>query len=213
MAGVKQEQVVIERAKITRLKVRIVGTSPLVIHKFSKKAREKMKAAMSTPANQKKSKATREPRDFENDFQEARHVAGDGWDGIPAAGFRSAMVDACRLTGLPMTKAKIGVFIIADGFDADDGTPLVKIDGNAAEKLESLVRNDGGSADIRIRPMYREWAATLTIEFDEAVISAGSVINLLDRAGRQVGICEGRHFSKDSNGQGWGCFMVPEQKE
>ena len=54
----------------------------------------------------------------------------------------------------------------------------------------------------------REWEADLTVEFDADTITAESVVNLLDRAGRQVGVGEGRPFSKNSNGQGWGTFSV-----
>ena len=40
------------------------------------------------------------------------------------------------------------------------------------------------------------------------MLTAESVINLLDRMGRQVGIGEGRNFSKNSVGLGWGEFTV-----
>jgi hypothetical protein len=118
------------------------------------------------------------------------------------------MIDACRTVGIVMTRAKMSVFVVPDGFDEEDGTPLVRIDAKEPERLESLVRNDNGSADIRVRPMWREWNATVNIEFDADMITAESVVNLLDRAGRQVGICEGRPFSKESCGQGWGTFTV-----
>ena len=70
------------------------------------------------------------------------------------------------------------------------------------------VRNDNGVIDIRVRPMWRTWWADVTIEFDGDMISPESVVNLLDRAGRQVGIGEGRPFSKNSSGMGWGRFAV-----
>jgi hypothetical protein len=38
-------------------------------------------------------------------------------------------------------------------------------------------------------------------------------VNLLDRAGQQVGIGAGRPFSKKSVGQGWGTFSVDQQAE
>jgi hypothetical protein len=56
--------------------------------------------------------------------------------------------------------------------------------------------------------MWREWSAVVGIEFDADMITPESIVNLLDRAGRQVGICEGRPFSKDSCGMGWGTFEV-----
>lgn len=210
MAFAKKDEgvAVIKPANIVRTTLRVSGTSPLVVNKFSKKARDKMKADMSTPKNAKKAKTDRPPRDFEDDFMQARHISSDGWDGIACPAFRTAMIDACRTVGLVMTKAKMSVFVVPDGFDEEDGTPLVRIDAEAPERLESLVRNDNGSADIRIRPMWRKWAANVTVEFDADMITPDSVVNLLDRAGRQVGVGEGRPFSKSSVGQGWGTFTV-----
>jgi len=207
--GKKDEGVaVIKPANIVRTTLRIRGTAPLVINNFSFKARQKMMADMATPKSAKKAKSERPPRDYQEDFMQARHISADGWDGIACPAFRAAMIDACRTVGLVMTKAKMSVFVIADGFDRADGTPLVKIIGGDPERAESLVRNDNGSADIRIRPMWREWAANVTVEFDADMITPESVVNLLDRAGRQVGVGEGRPFSKNSVGQGWGTFTV-----
>jgi hypothetical protein len=202
------EIAVIKPANIVRTTIRIKGTAPFVQNKFSHKARQKMMADMATPANAKKGKSARPPRDYEDDFLQAQHISTSGWNGIPCPAFRAAMIDACRTVGLVMTKAKMSVFVLPDGFDKDDGTPLVRLISEAPEQTESLVRNDNGSADIRIRPMWRDWAADVTLEFDADMITPESVINLLDRAGRQVGIGEGRPFSKNSVGQGWGTFTV-----
>lgn len=168
-----------------------------------------MMADMSTPKAARKAKTEREPRDYARDFVQAQHIATGGWNGIPCPAFRAAMIDACRTVGLVMTKAKMSVFIVPDGFDADDGTPLVRILSDyPPERTEMLVRNDNGGADIRIRPMWREWQADVSVEFDADMITPESVVNLLDRAGRQVGVGEGRPFSKNSVGQGWGTFTV-----
>jgi hypothetical protein len=201
---------VIKPANILRTTLRIVGTAPFVQNKFSHKARMKMMQDMATPKSAKKAKSERPPRDYADDFIQSQHIAQEGWNGIPCPAFRAAMIDACRTVGLVMTKAKMSVFVLPDGFDKDDGTPLVKLEAAAPERTESLVRNDNGSADIRIRPMWRKWAANVTLEFDADMITPDSVVNLLDRAGRQVGVGEGRPFSKNSVGQGWGTFTVEQ---
>jgi hypothetical protein len=207
--GKKDDSIaVIKPANIVRTTLRIKGTAPFVQNKFSHKARQKMMTDMATPKSAKKAKSERPTRDYGDDFIQAQHRMDDTRCGIPCSAFRAAMIDACRTVGLVMTRAKMSVFVIPDGFDVDDGTPLVRIDGGAPERTESLVRNDNGSADIRIRPMWREWGANVTLEFDADMITPESVVNLLDRAGRQVGIGEGRPFSKNSVGQGWGTFTV-----
>lgn len=199
---------VIKAANIVRTTIKIKGTAPFVQHKFSHKTRLKMMTDMATPKAARKGKSERPARDYDDDFLQAQHLSVAGWNGIPCPAFRAAMIDACRTVGIVMTKAKMSVFVLPDGFDKDDGTPLVRLTGEAPERTEMLVRNDNGSADIRVRPMWREWGANVTVEFDADMITPESVINLLDRAGRQVGVGEGRPFSKNSVGQGWGTFTV-----
>lgn len=212
--GKKDDSVVtVQQANIVRATLRIKGTAPLVQCKFSAKAKQKMLADMATPKAAKQGRSAREPRNYDNDFAQAQHVSTAGWHGIPCAAFRAAMIDACRAAGLVMTKAKMSVFVVPDGFDRDEGTPLVRIEAPPPERTESLVRNDNGAADIRIRPMWREWAAAVTVDFDADMITPESVVNLLDRAGRQVGIGEGRPFSKNSVGQGWGTFTVVTEQQ
>ncbi len=203
---------VVHPANIVQAKFKIKGTAPLVQLKFSQKAKEGMMETMATTAAAKKSKAKRPPRNYDEDFQQAKHISTAGWYGIPCPAFRSAMIDACRTTGAVMVKAKMSVFVMPDGFDKDEGTPLVRILAEAEpERSELPVRNANGQPDIRIRPMWRDWGAEVTVEFDADMITAESVVNLLDRAGRQVGIGEGRPFSKKSHGQGWGTFTVVTQ--
>jgi len=183
----------------------VEGTAPLVVNKFSNKAREMMKA--SQEAGKTKAKKAKEGKDFMECFNQARHIAEAGWDGVPCVTFRHAMVDACRLVGFPMTKAKIGFFIESDGIDKDEGTGLVKIIGGDPEYSEMPVRNQTGVADIRARPMWRKWSCNVRITFDAGMFSDEDIANLLMRAGMQCGICEGRP-SSPSGGMGWGLFKV-----
>jgi hypothetical protein len=69
-------------------------------------------------------------------------------------------------------------------------------------------RNATGVADIRVRPMWRKWALNVVLRFDADQFTTSDVVNLLSRAGEQVGIGEGRPFSKSSNGLGFGTFTV-----
>jgi hypothetical protein len=200
---------VIVPANIVSTVIKIVGTAPFVQNKFSQKSKEKMMGDMATKSVDKKAKSARPPRNYDDDFIACQHKSVAGWNGIPAAALRAAMIDACRTVNLPMTKAKMSVFVVPDGFDEEDGTPLVRLHSDTPpERSEQHVRNDNGGADIRIRAMWRKWSADVPLEFDADMISGDSVINLLDRAGRQVGIGEGRPFSKSSVGQGWGTFTV-----
>jgi hypothetical protein len=190
---------------------KITGSAPLVINKFSAKAREMMRQKQEAGGQAKKGKA-REAKDFDACYQNARHISTAGWDGIPAASFRKAMIGACRLVDFKMTLARIGFFIEADGMDADEGTPLVKIlSKDGPRKLEMLVRNETGVADIRIRPQWVEWGAVLRVRFDAGLFSLEDITNLVMRAGMQCGVCEGRP-SSESGGTGWGLFEIERKK-
>ena len=116
-----------------------------------------------------------------------------------------------KMVGFKMTLAKQAIFILQDGVDKDDGTPLVKITEGSPRPFESYVRLPTGVPDIRERPMWEKWAAIVRIQFDGDVFTLEDVTNLLARAGGQVGIGEGRPFSKKSHGMGWGTFEVRQK--
>lgn len=193
------------RAKVVQF--RIVGTAPYVQAKFSAKAKAAMREKHIAGSQAKKGTKVRESRDFDADYEGATHFSNEGWPGIPASAFRAALISACRLVGFKMTLAKLSLFIEADDFDEDDGTPLVKIEGTR-EKMEMHARNQTGVCDLRVRPMWRKWSAIIRIRFDEDQFSVTDVTNLMVRVGAQVGIGEGRPDSRESAGLGWGLFTL-----
>lgn len=198
--------VTISAPKFRKLQFRVVGTAPYMGCRFSEKAMQAMRAKHAAGSVAKKGKQ-REARDFDRDYEQAKHVSADGWVGIPATAFRNAMISACKIVGFKMTHAKLSVFVVQDGFDRVDGIPLVKIIGTP-EKTEMVTRNATGVVDIRVRPMWRQWSVKLTITYDEDQFTPEDVTNLLARAGMQVGIGEGRPDSKNSAGLGYGLFSI-----
>lgn len=206
-----KEPITISPPKFERILFSLTGTAPLMQARFSAKSMQAMKAKHEAGSTASKGKK-REPRDFEDDFQQAMHKSTEGWIGVPAAAIRNACIDVCRMVGFKMTHAKMSVFTEADGFDIVDGTPLIKLDASEPERTEMTVRNATGVADIRVRPMWREWKLHPTLRYDADQFTASDMANLMARAGVQVGIGEGRPFSKASNGLGFGTFEVIETK-
>lgn len=198
--------VTISRPNFQTIALRLTGAAPYMQARFSAKSMQAMRSKMAAGSTAKKG-TKREARDFDADYEGAMHIAVEGWHGIPAAAFRNAAIDACRMVGYQMTRAKMSVFVQADGFDRIDGTPLVRLVGEP-ERTEMAVRNATGVVDIRVRPMWREWGTTILVKFDGDQFTATDVINLFARAGVQVGIGEGRPFSRDSNGMGYGLFEI-----
>lgn len=207
MAKQAVEVVTIKPLNFRTIKVALIGTAPYMQARFSAKAMQAMKSKMEAGSTAKKG-VKREARDFDADFKAAMHVSEDGWVGVPASAIRNACIDVCRIVGFKMTHAKMSVFVQADGLDAVDGMPLIKLQGGKPERVDMATRNATGVADIRVRPIWREWKLTPTIRFDEDQFTAEDVLNLLNRAGCQVGIGEGRPFSKNSNGLDFGTFRV-----
>jgi len=205
----KTEIISIKPPKFERLGMRLVGTAPLCQARFSAKAMQAMKAKMEAGSTAKKG-GKRDARDFDDDFRQAMHISMDGWIGVPAAALRNACIDVCRMVGFKMTHAKMSIFVEADGFDVVDGSPLIKLDAPEPERLEMATRNATGVADIRIRPMWRQWAINAVIRYDTDQFTANDVMNLVNRAGMQVGIGEGRPYSKSSNGLGFGTFEIAD---
>ncbi|MFA4972872.1 MAG: hypothetical protein WC683_09680 [bacterium] len=209
MASKNVETLAITPPNFGVVELGIEGMAPYVQLKFSAKAKGAMREKMEAGSQGKKGNK-KTARDFDDDYRQALHQSADGWYGIPSMAIKDAMVTACSLPAVDfhMTKARMALFLEQDGVDAEDGTPLIKIKG-APEAVTHHVRNATGVADLRVRAMWREWSATVRIRFDQDTFSLQDVVNLLSRAGMQVGIGEGRPASKKSKcGMGWGMFQV-----
>jgi hypothetical protein len=201
------EAITIKPLNFEVMKLRLIGTAPYMQARFSAKAMQAMKDKMEAGSTAKKG-AKREARNFEDDFLQAQHISEEGWNGIPAGAFRNACIDVCRMVNFKMTHAKMSIFVECDGYDKIDGTPLIRLIADPPERTEMATRNATGVADIRVRPLWRRWEADIVVRHDADQFTASDVVNLLSRAGEQVGIGEGRPFSKSSNGLGFGTFRV-----
>ena len=208
MTTKKREHIVIPKLNLQILDIPIVGNQPYVQNAFSSKMRkaigEKMRLGSVVKNHRKK-----DPKDFQAEFEDAKHQSPDGWYGIPSAAFRNAMVSACRLCGFPMTRAKLSVFIQADGFDAQDPScPLTKITKGEPIYMESVGRVQQ-TINLMARPMFAPgWEAVVRGEWDADQFTATDILALMQRVGKQIGVGEGRNDSPNSTGMGWGGFEL-----
>ena len=202
-----ESKVVITPPKMARAKVTIQGTAPYLQNRFSSENRDKMLATQKEGSAAKRTRKAKAPKDFEKIYKASMHVAREGWCGIPATALRNAMIDACRLTEMDMVRAKMCIFVIAQGLDSENLEPLVKIDGEPKMHIER-VKVGINSTDLAARAMFENWSSTFEIEWDDDVFKAQDIVNLLARAGWQVGIGAGRPLSKMSGGTGKGTFKV-----
>src|SRR5215831_12525523 len=186
MAQTETIRITRPRIREATVTIRNMAESPYVQHAFSEKQRKQMEETQRQ-GQQSRGRKVRQPKDFEAVYEAAKHHSDSGWIGIPAPAFRNAAISACRMCGLVMTRAKLSLFVLADGKDREDGTPLVRIQGEP-RILQSRVRNESGVADIRWRPCWDEWSAHVRVQWDEEQFSATDVFNLFVRSGWHVGI-------------------------
>lgn len=184
---------------LTRIKretahIEIKGTAPLIVHRWSEKAKEMMLNA------QQGKKMPKQLKDPAADYEASMYRLVDGGHGFPVMGFKAATVKGGgRLFGksVKMTELRQLFTFLPDG-DCIDGTQLVRIKGEPTMR-EDMVRVGMGTADIRYRAEYRDWSAILRIEFVPSVIDLDSVVALVD-AGGTNGVGEWRPEKSGSYG-------------
>jgi hypothetical protein len=185
------EKIELPRISVKRFKVRVVGDTPLICHKWSSKALTEMR-----DKQQGKAKMKKKPKDPNAEFNGARYLDAKGRDCVKANFFKQALVSSSRFLGKesPMTKIRGAVFIEGD---------MIPIDFKGKEPI---MRED--TADLRYRPEYQDWSCELDITYNSDVFTAEQVLNFLQVAGYGVGICEWR---PECNG-GYGRFRIEEAR-
>ena len=181
----------------------VVGTAPLITQRWSEKARR-----MMLDAQQSSTRKKREAKDPEALFDAARYRLPDDRDGVPATAFKAAIVHAARLfDGITQVALKQAIVVLGDGRD-DRGDDLVAIDYGELRMREDTPRNATGVADLRYRPQYWPWSATLRVLTIEGQIKdEASVIRLVNAAGFG-GVGEWRPTSPKSVTGTFGTFEV-----
>lgn len=167
---------------------RLEGTTSLITHAWSEKAKRQM-----LDKQMKRATAGKIAKDPEQDFLDSLYPlpGGNGY-GFPALAFKAAMVRAGTLADLKMTVLRL-VMHVPDGLVPIEGTP---------EPREDMVRVGMGTADIRYRAEFMPWAVELPVTFNANVISREQIANLLVTAGFSVGVGEWRP-ERDGNHGMW----------
>ena len=197
----EQPQVVaIQRLQRIEFKVPIVGTTPLIVNRWSEKAKAMMLQAQQTSAKPKK-----EPKDPNANFEASRYRLPDGRDGFPAPGFKAAIVHASRLfDGVTQVLLKQAVIVLGEGDEQ-----LVPIEYDEITMREDTPRNANGIADLRYRAQYWPWSAVLRVQTIGKQFDDQSILALVDAAGAG-GVGEWRPTSPKSATGTYGTFAVKD---
>lgn len=196
-------QIAISRIGTQTLRVPLLGTAPLIVHKFSEKSKLQMLDAMQGR------KTPKQPKNPEGEYEAAFYRHDDDGYGLPVIAFKAASVSACRLFGkaMPMTQARQFIFMDAE-FSKRDGQKLARIVGTPHMR-EDVVRVGNGGADLRYRPEFTEWQTTIEVTYVTSMLTKDSVISLIDAGGLGVGVGEWR---PEKNGD-FGTYGIDETRE
>ena len=202
------QEIVITPPNYATMTFRICGTAPYVQLPMNKKQEEIYGVQGEAAAKKKKQK---EEPNRDKEYAESCYVSDQGWHGIPCKAIKDAMIAACRVSDYQMVKARMSFDVIGEGRDPRYLYSLARIYGTR-ERFDSYPRIPGRMGatvpQLRVRSMWKEWYANVTVTWDDDQFHVTDIANLLTRAGIQVGIGEGRPLSKNSSGMGWGTFRV-----
>lgn len=194
-------EITLKRIGRAMASIQIEGTAPLIVNKFSAKARQIMLDKQMGKAVQ------RQPKSPEELYEASLYPMSGERYGFPAVAFKAAVVDGVRYfkgSKLTMTGAKQMIFVKGEGADM-----LVPLTG-VPKMREDTVRNATGVADIRFRGEFWPWSATLEIVYVPSMIDVSSILALVDAAG-MGGVGEWRPASKESKTGVYGTWHVPDQ--
>jgi len=185
--SVEVQVIELKKINIQLATIELVGDSPLIVHAWS----EKVKRGM-LDKQMKKAKGAQQAKDPQRDYEEAFYRLEDGTPGFPAIGFKASAVSAAGrfCEGMKMTEVR-GAFHIP--------CELVPILGKPNMR-EDMVRVGMGTADIRYRPEFKKWRASIPIRYNADKISLEQIVNLFNQAGFGVGVGEWRPEKDGSYG-------------
>lgn len=187
---------------IKRVKIRIVGDSPLLVHAWSDKAKKMMLDAQmgktKTKAKEKKDPFSdfvnsmywikgKPEKDTPEAFAESVQ-AGAKW-GFPVGAIKQAANSAAyRLKWVKNQMELRGAYFLK----SEHGS-LGEIKGSIPQIREDMVRVGMGTADIRYRAVYENWYMDFILEYNASGgMSLEQILNCINAGGYACGIGEWR---------------------
>jgi hypothetical protein len=223
MATKKQKEnvVVLPELDLQRITIKIIGTSPLIVHPFSKKAMQQIEDKQhGKPKNTK--------HEIRNEWQELieccywiseppAEFSEQAWEeslangarfGFQAGGLKNCAVSAAYRRGLvPNMPTARGLFAITDTYiDYLYGKQVVEILYNSPPIMRrDCLSTYSSGADMRYRPQFSDWAMDLHLVYDASALPRDQLVNWFRLGGFSVGIGESR---PEKSADGWGSFTL-----
>ena len=184
----------------------VVGTTPLLMHKWSAKAKEQMRQSQSQKARPKKA-----PKNPQEDYLECVYRDEEAHTAMPSSAFKTAMIHAVRqVAGLTMVGSK-GAFHLVEQWCQVVGKHEMERDTEG--DLGHPVRLQSGVADLRYRALFKEWACRLLVTRNTDVITRENIANLLAVAGFACGVGDRRPSAPKNAGGNNGMWRMATRQE
>lgn len=212
MATKKENEIIqIRPMEIQRVNIRIVGDTPLIVHKWSEKAKKEIldKQMKKTVT---KAKEARDPyKEFidsmywiqgepkkatPDDFEEAVKN-GAKW-GFPTNAIKQAGNSAAyRMKWVQNQMQLRSTYFITSEFGE-----LAEIKGCIPEMREDSVKIGMGTSDLRYRAEFKNWYMDLSLEFNAGGdLTLEQIINIINLGGYGCGLGEWRVEKDGINGR------------
>ena len=212
MAAKKETEVIeIRPLDIKRVKVRITGDTPLIVHAWSEKAKRQMlEAQMKTTKT--KAKDLRDP--YDDFIQSLYWLEGKPEESTPEA-FEDAIANGAKW-GFPvgaikqagnsaayrMGWVKNQMALRGSYFLQTEYGDMAEIKGAVPEIREDMVRIGMGSADLRYRGEFKNWYMDMTLEYNASGdMTLEQILNVINAGGYTCGIGEWRPEKDGSFGK------------
>lgn len=200
-----EEHISIPAIDIRHATIKVVGDSPLIMHKWSEKAKKEILDKQMKKAKSKGHDAKDPVRDFIDSMYwldgEPEEKTEEGFSkaikngarfGFPSVAFKAAAVAAGYRAGVTKNMVMMnGAFHIDGEFVEIHGTPDIR---------EDMVRVGMGVADIRYRGEFKDWYAVFDVKYNAAVLSLEQLCNLFNLGGFACGLGEWRPEKGGVNG-------------
>lgn len=179
----------IDRIGAETLRIPIIGTSPLIVHNWSDKAKRQM---LDAQQGRKRVKEVRDPQaEYESSLYRIANEEGPDLYGFPVLAFKQATIGAARFYDKSVSMVMLRQTMFFRGVSTKaDPAQLVRIYGEP-QMREDMVRVGQGT-DLRYRAEFPTWRANLEITFVTSSLSRNSVLSLVDAGGMGVGVGEWR---------------------
>lgn len=206
MAAKESEPIIIPAIQLKNTTIKVIGDSPLIMHKWSEKAKREMLDKQMKVAKSKGRDAKDPVADFidsmywldgepeektEEGFEKAI-ASGNARFGFPSVAFKASAVSGGFRSGVTKNKVSMNAafHILGD---------MVEIQGLPKQRVD-MVRVGQGTADIRFRGEFPEWSALLPITYNEGAITLEQLLNLFNLGGFSCGVGEWRPEKSGSYG-------------